>query len=309
MQAQDEAGRYLGTFPVATTQLTVTARAGACEAGTTPALNLQAPRLVAYNRKATITVQDNGTGLSYGSVLLTERELSVSPPFFSYTLTSSQVRSLSSAGKIKFYIQLDPTDGPAQVSLTYLQDEDGAASDGQCIDQRTATVTPTAGTAPTARFANLLLSKADAAGVVFSDSGGCALTRITPESLSVTGPKSSATITTADECAETWTDRGRIPGISVRQHLQASGSQVDFAPSSRLNREYRLTVRVAGRIIKRGWLSATYFRQPPERVYQDTDAFVNYCIDSRKTIHSYHLQLYSVRPGFTLSNVEITTQR
>src|SRR5450755_1797151 len=46
MQAQDEAGRYLGTFPVATTQLTVTAPAGACDAGTTPALNLQAPRWV-----------------------------------------------------------------------------------------------------------------------------------------------------------------------------------------------------------------------------------------------------------------------
>jgi hypothetical protein len=273
---------------------TVTLAPGACPAGTPLALNLRAPANIAYGRDATVPVVNNSSQTP-ASATLAMQSTSDATPFYSYNFTKSDL----DAGELDFDIQLYRGDSPTRITLTDQQGESDSSTI-QCIEQVSALVTATPGNTPGAHLNDSLDDDPNGVGISFSALGGCALTRTMPEQITVRGSGANATLSTRDECSDhSWRVSGHIPGVYSTRRLQTSGSMVEFHDAGNLNRDYRLTVKVGDRIIHRGWLHSAYFNQPAQRVFQGTDAFVNYCIDQSKTIHSYHLSLFCWRPGNT----------
>ncbi len=57
-------------------------------------------------------------------------------------------------------------------------------------------------------------------------------------------------------------------------------------------------VRQAGRLIAKGQFRIRDRSRSSRRIYEGSDAFVNYCIDETKAIRSSHDRLYCVNPGY-----------
>jgi hypothetical protein len=83
--------------------------------------------------------------------------------------------------------------------------------------------------------------------------------------------------------------RGARMSVQVAERNQRSGFVV-----------FDYHVSFNGKPIVSGWLDLNTIHisgTPARRIYQGTDAFVNYCIDEGKRIKSSHHRLYCVRPG------------
>lgn len=277
----------------------------ACPPGAAHALYLAAPSPIAYRRRAIFSISGNNSGQNVANGTLTMRGLSDSKPFYTYTFTGGDLNNFNNdGGADHFYIELDRRDGSAQVTLTYQQDESDTSTQ-QCIDQRTAVVRAVAGHKPTAHLINSVSDDAGGVGIGFSAPGGCALTTPTPVQITVRGSGAASTLSTPDECwPGTWRVRGHTPSVSTTRSLTASGSIVEFHSAGHRNRTYQVTVRVAGRVVRRGRLENYYDSVPPTRVFEGTDQFVNYCIDQSKTVYSYHLRLFCWLPGSTYQWVD-----
>jgi len=59
----------------------------------------------------------------------------------------------------------------------------------------------------------------------------------------------------------------------------------------------RLTVRVAGQRALRRAIRTSVHSRPDRRIFEGTDAFINYCINGNHKLYSYHLRLYCIKPG------------
>lgn len=103
-----------------------------------------------------------------------------------------------------------------------------------------------------------------------------------------------------------WRVRGHTPGVATVRSLAGSGSTIAFRQVGPQSLTFRVTVRVDGRVIRRGALSEFYSYTPPSRVFQGTDAFMNYCIDQSKTVYSYHLRLFCWRRSSTVQYLTLT---
>jgi hypothetical protein len=193
------------------------------------------------------------------------------------------------------------------VTLSYVEAEQALQpGSAQCIDTRTATVTPIAGQPPTAR---LLRSLGDVIAVL-SAHGGCTQTRPTPTTVRLRSGTTSLTISSRDTCQPgSWKTRGQAPGISTRPSVSDSGSTIRFQAAGQTNASYRLTVRVGRRLAKQGVVTVLYEHIPAARVFQGTDQFVNYCIDQTQTVYSYHQQLFCWLSAVTIRRIQLSDVR
>lgn len=80
-------------------------------------------------------------------------------------------------------------------------------------------------------------------------------------------------------------------GFSPRQRISISSFGV--------RRASRLTflVRQSGRVTARGHFRVVNRDRPARKIFEGTDAFINYCINELRTIRSLHGRLYCVYPG------------
>jgi hypothetical protein len=223
-------------------------------------------------------------------------------PFYAHAFTSKELNNLEAENTLTFFIEFSRGQGPAVVTLAY--DESvltTTLSSPVCTMSKSVQVSPIVGAVPTARFTD---DPSDAS-ILFAAPGGCSKTRIVPATVTVTGHGAHMRAKTADACSGHWTRRGSIPGVSIGWSANSRGEFV-FAPSGS-NESYQVTVRVKGHVAKRGSLNAVYFVVPSKRIWEGTDAFVNYCIDGNHTVYSLHHKLYCWDLGSTLAYVNLST--
>lgn len=81
-----------------------------------------------------------------------------------------------------------------------------------------------------------------------------------------------------------------VPGIWTTFFIDQGETRLSFEPGGKASGNYLLTVQIPGRSTWVRWLHAYY--SPPQRDWEGTDDFVNYCIDQTKPIYSLNLRLY-----------------
>jgi hypothetical protein len=277
-----------------------------CPSGTSPSLTLQVPAVVAYGRKATLTVNDPN-GDSIDTATITMQSSTSGSVFYEHQLSDSEINSLEQSNPEQFFIQLLATNGSADVTLQYTEQisSDDLTSEASCVEQVTKLVTGTRGQRPTVQFANNWGDLGQDAAVRFAAPTRCVLTEPLGGSIVISGHGARLVATSDDVCSAGWTERGRIPGVSVSQASSGVASSVVFSPSGS-NREFRVVVSLAGKVVKRGWLSASYSTYPAMRVYQGTDQYINYCIDDNQTVFSYQGRLFCWQDGGVIASVELT---
>jgi hypothetical protein len=280
----------------------VTIAAISCRPGTPHALYINAPSDVAYGRTASVDVGDNDISQTVGGGVLAARQLSASTPFYSYRFTSFDTNNFNNNAADEFFnITLPRSGGPTQVAVSYLEDESDYGPP-QCIDERSVVVRPVAGKTPTVKLSTY------GGTVSFSAPGGCNVTRVISAEVDVRGSGADSELRSKDVCRlGSWRVSGRTPGVSTRTGVDDSGSTVTFRLVGHINRGYQMVVRVGGRVVKYVLMATVYQHTPTTRVYQGTDAFVNYCIDQSHTIYSYNHVLFCRRPGSTTQYIILTS--
>jgi hypothetical protein len=288
--------------------VTVTVPAQPCVSGTGQSLAFSAPVVIAYGRRAVIYVHDPSDDV-VSNITLTGSTPPSPSPSYSHQFTSDEISSLEGGDAVAFSATLSRRKTAAVVSLAYTESigaqVNGADETEVCTTSQTTEVRGIAGALPSVKVKNLsnaLTSGNPSVSVAFSAAGGCARTRKVRESITVTGSGANLRASTTDECSQRWTRRGHIPGVSTTTKRNSSGSVFSFKPG-KANAKYRLVVRVNGRIVKRGHLTAVYNHQPANRVWEGTDEFVNYCINDSRPTYSLDLRLYCWNPAITTKGV------
>ena len=133
----------LQPFPSAESQpVLVSLAPAACPPGTEHALRISAPRSVPLNLRGVVDVQPNASSLqTVSSSTLQMEDLSGGKPFYSHTFTAGNLNRLSDSDDVEFYIEFSRGDGPALVTLSYVQTASDD-SDQECVDQLTRVVRP-----------------------------------------------------------------------------------------------------------------------------------------------------------------------
>jgi hypothetical protein len=288
-------------------QTDVTLAPTACPPGAGHALSLSGATRIAYGRQGMLSVSDPGDEEVGASATLTMRRVKDTAPFYSYAFTRGNLNHFDEAGgPLPFSVTLRRSDGPAVITLTYLQDGGGEDGLGRCFDQRTLLITPVAGRLPGVRVREGLGDDPRGAGVTFTVAGGCALAAPAPVQVTVRGHGATSTLRSRDLCTGGWRVRGHTPSISTRRKpLTNLATTIEFHSAGPINQVYRVTIRVAGRVVRTAQLQNFYSSTPSTRVWQGTDAFVNYCIDTGQTLYSQHLRLYCIRGGSTHRQVTL----
>lgn len=274
-----------------------------CASGTQQQLTLAAPSKVAINREGAITVGYPSQSYDYmvSDVLLTITEPGYPQPLWSHTLTGSEVQQLqvgaTSSASFDFSVG---SVGAAQVGLSYVQSPTGGSQ--ACVSTLSAPLTVIAGKRPLASFSTDFDNSE--ATISFAPPGGCQVTAAVPVSVSVSGHHANLRAASVNPCSGGWQRAGRIPGVS----FGTNQGHVTFRPSG-ANEKFRVTVRVRGQIVKRGWLSAVWSIDPGEKIWDGTDEFVNDCIDSSKTLYSQNGRLYCwLYRTFLFKSVNLSTK-
>lgn len=133
----------LAPFPSAESQpVLVSVPPAPCAPGGEHALLLAGPGRVPINLPGLVDVQTDPNSLqTVSSATLTMAPLSGGQPFYAHTLTGGELGRLSSQGDFAFYIEFARGDGPARITLSYVQ----SASDDsvqECVDRITRVVRP-----------------------------------------------------------------------------------------------------------------------------------------------------------------------
>jgi|GEM_PF-5343141 len=123
--------------------------------------------------------------------------------------------------------------------------------------------------------------------------------RNTPGRVVIKDSKHKLVLTTSDICEPgTWRSSGRVPGLHVRAAMintLLTGSVVVAAiGEERVDTQYHVIVK-AGHKRATGWISVRVHRVQhviEKRIYEGTDAFVNYCIDRNQEIRSHNGRLF-----------------
>lgn len=292
---------------VASQPVVVTLAPAACAAGTAHLLSLSAPGTVAHGRSATIVIASNNDGQPVTSGSVTVASAAGGSPLLTHTFSSGDLSAFNNSSGQRAYSFAAPAGTtPVTVTLSYVEAE--AAFDptsAQCVDIRTATVRPTAGSAPSASLQRTILDDVD---TNLSAPGGCVQTQPTPVTALLRAGRTSLTLSSRDTCRPgSWRSRGHAPGISASTSVSGSGSSIRFQAVGQVNRSYRLTIKVGRRIVKQGTLTVTYEHIPASRVFEGTDQFVNYCIDQSQTVYSYHLRLFCWLPAVTIRLLHLSS--
>jgi hypothetical protein len=85
----------------------------------------------------------------------------------------------------------------------------------------------------------------------------------------------------------------------------SAATAVGFSAGS-ANGNYAVAVSLNGHEVAHRVLHSTFNFTPSQRVWQGTDAFINYCINQSKQTYSLNLRLYCVRPSSSFGDVTLS---
>ena len=249
---------------------------------------------IAYDRKALVAVVGDGRDYAGGGLLEMFSPLGA-PPFFSRSFDAGTERKLREDGAAWFSIELDRGNRPGEVRLQWLQFVGADA----CRRLSRRAVRGFAGVAPRVRTGR----RFGRAELWLTGPGG-SCNQVRPGAVRVTVRGAGRTRLTATDACGRWRQRsGHRPGLRVGGTHGAldDGARLRFAPTSgrTSTRRYAVTVQWRGRTLARRTVVARVFHQPDRRVWQGTDAFVNYCINRLKRTWSRGGRLFCWRPGYT----------
>jgi len=222
-----------------------------CPSGTPQPLSLTVPANLAYGQRGAVGVSDRIAGVGLASVVLAMNVAGRPQPFSTYAFSAGDIASIKLANTKTFSTHVARGSAPTVVSLSSLE-----IATTTCTMSLSAEITPVAGALPVARFDNKPPGGRSGARVVFSAPGGCSLTAAVPASVMVTGRGTELTVSATNVCGR-WRRGGRIPGVSVGLKADRSGEVIGFHPSSGTSGTFRVTVRVDGRVVRRGVLHAS----------------------------------------------------
>jgi len=296
---------YSGSDAIATSQpVLVTIPATMCRPGIPNVLSINAPSEVAAGRTARIVVGYQGnTVQSVSAGTLTATLFSADTPYYSHQFSRSEISNFNNNDADEsFPIPLPRHGGSVEVDVNYQQDESSNGGPPECLQDQYTFVKPVAGKTPTVHVSTY------GGTISFSAPGGCSETKIVSAEIEVRGKGADSVLRSKDVCLPgSWKVHGRTSGVSTGTGVDGSGSTVTFNLVAHINRQYQMVVRVGGRVVKYVLMTTVYQNTPAMRVYQGTDAFVNYCIDQSHTIYSYNHQLFCWRPGSTTQYIILTS--
>lgn len=123
----------------------------------------------------------------------------------------------------------------------------------------------------------------------------------------VSGAGATRSITLTDQCNPAWQPeeaKGNGWSLSVSEY---KGYFVEFMPNFNTSGKRRLHYRVTwnNTTLQHGQFIVYSHHYPAHRVWEGTDAFVNYCIDKTKKLYSENLRLYCTEPAWTDTTMSI----
>ena len=89
----------------------------------------------------------------------------------------------------------------------------------------------------------------------------------------------------------------------------AVGSNARTTGARSYDRDYKATVSIAGRRASTRWINASVSVRRAKRIFWETDAYVNYCINRSRPVYSSGGRLYCVRPRKVSRSVSISKRR
>jgi hypothetical protein len=284
--AQLDTTAFTVTTADESTYQTITTAPGVCPSNAAGALQLSAPSAMAVGRKAQVTATDDSISSAYSDITLTVQEAGMS--IYSgpvSTSGSSRTVTLTASRSQPITATLTFTDNEQALSAGYLL----------CYGSVSKVIDVTTGQPPNVTFS---YDSATSSDIAFSGTKQCSDTSHAQASITLSGNGFTARLFSADACAGTWRYTNKLPGVGFYDSNTGSGQQIEFTPQGS-NDTYRVITKLNGRVVQRLWLQAIYFHTKAKKIWEGTDAFVNYCINGGHTTWSQNLKLYCIQPAST----------
>lgn len=271
--------------------------------GLGPAVKFVAlPAQIAPGRNIPFAIDDNTGGDGYVGEGSLTMAVAGQPPFYGHAFDAAEnqlVSDYQDNNGPAFFIELDPGDPPATVTMSYRTF--GYPTD--CIRSIQSIVSVTSPHAAAPRFASNAGESLDDGSFTMRVDGGCHLGSAGTTTVQLSGYGRTRTLRLADLCGS-WSPRSAtLPGLRIVPDDYKVGAYPALIVKPTKTRRYRVTVSFAGRVVARRILQATYNHYPATRVYEGTDRFVNFCINETKKIYSSNLRLYCLDPPFTYRDI------
>ena len=264
------------------------------------------PATVAYHRDLPVVIAASG-GAELESIrhaTIKMYDSSDDSLFYQSSLTSKDLASLSDE-ELSYYMNFEPEDAGGYARLDWTDDHG-------CTDSvRTGAVKPVK---PRGKLTVTHASVAadDGRDGEVRIGGGatpCRLLNGSPLRVLVRGAGRARTLRLDEACGRWAHATSSLPGLLITAGdgagSQAAVLHLAASTSAGPGRVFTITV-LRGRLrLKTLRVRASYVDHPDQRVFEGTDAFVNYCINRTKKLYSSHLRLYCIRPGHTDSHVSI----
>lgn len=263
----------------------------ACEPSVPPALKLsQPPSALSWNSpfKPSWVDDYDAPNLTLGEVLVTWTAADPTKPI-------SEPLTYSGTNPPRRSVYFKEGDGPAV--LTYQWEETPAPYEDdtpRCSRTVSQVVRPIAGTPPTAAVRKTRSGVVMKVGQLCRDYYTATAGRV---SISVSSRGRRTAITRNDQCSKRWSNKTDLPrggDWSLRRFADRVLFLPDFQKSGKSRLEF--SIRARDEILVEGRFVIETSITPSRRIYEGTDAFVNYCINESVRIWSHNGRLYCQTP-------------
>jgi hypothetical protein len=215
-------------------------------------------------------------------------------------------RSRTFSGRGSATIRPTFSTSPLRVNLrwTELNENQLDYSDSTCSGERNWTVRAVRGDKPRIHVA----AGPGTRSLYFDPPDSCAATRKKPITITVKRAGRARRAGLGWACGSFSRRAGRLPGLwtSVGSGggTKAAHMQLEAGSYGNYRRSFAITVRGAGRTWRRHAV-VTSRHTPARRIYWESDAYINYCINELKETYSSNGRLYCIKPGSNHQSIRI----
>jgi hypothetical protein len=204
-----------------------------------------------------------------------------------------------------FELKFEATDGPARVSMTYPESHYVNGRSAECSRTVAKVVTPYDGLRPTVRVRNDLHSLRL---LVLNPPAGCRDSAYGTVRVTVSGDGARRRLSAKDQCGA-WLRPKSVRAPRWRL-LGTEGERTNLATFEWVGRQnatrvFTYTITHAGRVLRRGQFRVVADFRPGQTIWDNTDAFVNYCINTLQEIRSKNHRLYCYRPSSLTTRIRV----
>lgn len=296
---------------IAAALLTASASAAPCPPGTPAAFSIKAPATVAVGRKFTAefsSTSSEGWSATAGEGLLAPAALSFAPvspgAHLSGAFTTSTTRSYTTSPPIRF--KRGDEAGRLSASWTQSRGTQGSkyAPYEECEASTSAIVTPIRGELTQVQ-ATIVHEFGDSDFRLVmpcrSRDGDITQASTAPLKFEFRGAGARRHFSLSDVCEYTSTGTLKTRNWWIPAGENARGAQtltLELFSIARKPVVMHFQVSQASELLASGHFKVRTRYKPSRTIFEGSDAFINYCIDHTRTLHSHHGRLYCVYPGY-----------